>query len=169
MLALLAHPAGQHKRMGEDALEFSLALDLANDVARDPAEIGADRPQRPVGALELLGVGVALMGDQRVFADPLIGLAQAHASFLRQLRQPLARPMHELGVGRKSTALGCTVVSTMTMEKSAGFAAPVRAATDRLSWISATSFSSPIRWRHRVSDERLKVSLCWKNSSPQNN
>ena len=66
----------------------------------------------------------------------------------------------------KATALGCTVVSTITLEKSAGLAAPVRVATDRLSWISATSFSSPIRWRQRVSDERSKVSLCWKNSSP---
>ena len=79
MLALLAHPAGQHQRMGEDALQFGLALDLAHDVANDPAEIGADRPQRPVGALELLGVGVALMGDQRMFADPLVGLAQLDA------------------------------------------------------------------------------------------
>jgi len=64
--------------------------------------------------------------------------------------------------------LGCTVVSTMTLEKSAGLAAPVRAATFRLSWISATSFSSPMRWRQRVSDERSKDGLCWKNSSPQN-
>jgi len=68
----------------------------------------------------------------------------------------------------KATALGCTVVSRITLEKSAGLAAPVRVATDRLSWISATSFSSPIRWRHRVSDERSKVSLCRKNFSPQN-
>ena len=71
MLALLAHPARQHQRMGEDALQLGLAPDLAHDVAHDPAEIGADRLQRPVGALELLGVGVALMGDQRMFADPL--------------------------------------------------------------------------------------------------
>ena len=75
MLALLAHPAGKHERMGEDALPFGVAVDLAHDVARDPAEIGADRPQRPVGALELLGVGIALVGDQRVLADPLVGLA----------------------------------------------------------------------------------------------
>ena len=68
----------------------------------------------------------------------------------------------------KATALGCTVVSTITLEKSAGFAAPVRVATARLSWISATSRSSPIRWRQRVSDQRSNVSLCWKNSSPQN-
>jgi hypothetical protein len=50
MLALLAHPAGEHERMGKDALQFGLALDLANDVANDPAEIGSDRLQRPGGA-----------------------------------------------------------------------------------------------------------------------
>ncbi len=44
-----------------------------------------------------------------------------------------------------ATAFGWTVVSTMTLEKSEGFAAFVRVATFRLSWISATSFSSPIR------------------------
>ena len=80
MLALLAHPARQRQRMGEDALQLGLAPDLAHDVADDPAEIGADRPQRPVGALELLGVGVALVGDQRMLADPRIGLAQIDAS-----------------------------------------------------------------------------------------
>jgi hypothetical protein len=41
------------------------------------------------------------------------------------------------------------VVSTITLEKSAGFAAPVRVATARLSWISAGRRSSPIRWRQR--------------------
>ena len=59
-----------------------------------------------------------------------------------------------------ATALGCTVVSTMTLEKSAGLAAPVRVATFRLSWISAMSFSSPIRWRQRVIDERSNTSSC---------
>jgi hypothetical protein len=34
--------------MGEDALQFGVALDLAHDLARDPAEIGSDRLQRPV-------------------------------------------------------------------------------------------------------------------------
>src|SRR5471030_540265 len=56
----------------------------------------------------------------------------------------------------------------MTRVKSEGFAAPVRVAVARLSWISATSFSSPIRWRQRVRDERSKDVSCWKNSSPQN-
>ena len=47
MLALLAHAAGEHERMGEGALQFSLVPDLAPDVANDPAEISADRLQRP--------------------------------------------------------------------------------------------------------------------------
>ena len=106
MLALLAHAAGGRERMGEDALQFGVVLDLARDVACDPAEIGSDRLQRPVGAPELLGVGVALMGDQRMFAHPRVGLAQIDAGFFRQLHQPLARPMHELGVGRKGDCLG---------------------------------------------------------------
>ena len=58
MLALLAHPAGEHERMGEGALEFGLVPDLAPDVARDPAEIGIVL-ERPIGALELLGHRVA--------------------------------------------------------------------------------------------------------------
>ena len=42
-------------------------------------------------------------------------------------------------------------------------------ATDRLSWISATSCSAPRRWRQCVSDERLNGSLWQKLSSPQKN
>ena len=168
MLALLAHAKGEHQRMGEDALQCGVALDLAHDVARDAAEIGADRLQSPVGALELLGVGVALVGDQRMFADPLIPPGETDAGFPGQPHQPLARPMHELGVGRKGDRLRLNRGIHNDLGEVGGLAAPVRVATARLSWISATSFSSPIRWRQRVSDERSKVSLCRKNSSPQN-
>jgi len=41
------------------------------------------------------------------------------------------------------TFLGCTVVSTMTRDRSDGFHRPVFVATEKLSWISAKSFSSP--------------------------
>jgi hypothetical protein len=37
-----------------------------------------------------------------------------------------AGAMHQLGGGQKRHRLGCTVVSTITLEKSAGLAAPVR-------------------------------------------
>jgi hypothetical protein len=90
-------------------------------------------------------VGVALVGDERVFADPSYdwrkGTPVFFASFTSRSR---ARCMSLASVG-KAIAFGCTVVSTMTREKSEGFAAPVRVAVARLSWISAVSFSSPIR------------------------
>ncbi len=38
-------------------------------------------------------MGVALMGDKRQLADPLIGLAQRRAGLLRQPHQVLARPV----------------------------------------------------------------------------
>jgi hypothetical protein len=41
----------------------------------------------------------------------------------------------------KAIAFSCTVVSMTTCRKSAGLAAPIRVATARLSWISATSLS----------------------------
>src|SRR6476646_2458281 len=106
MLALLPHPAGEHERMGEGALQFSLAPDLAHDVANDPAEISADRLQRPVGALELFGVGVALMGDQRLFAHPQVGLAKLDAGFLASFTsRSRARCISLASVG-KATAFG---------------------------------------------------------------
>jgi hypothetical protein len=52
----------------------------------------------------------------------------------------------------KATAFSCTVVSTMTLEKSEGFATPVLVATRGLSCTTAASYSPPMRWRQRVSD-----------------
>ena len=58
-----------------DALQRIVVLDLAGDVADEAAEIGAQILQYPVGALELFGMGIALMLDQGELADPRIGLA----------------------------------------------------------------------------------------------
>ena len=101
MLTLLAHGKGERQGLGENRAQRIIVARLANEVAADPAKIGADRPQRPIGALELFGVSVALMGDQRMLADPLIGLAQGNAGLLRQPDQTLPRPVHEPGVGRE--------------------------------------------------------------------
>jgi hypothetical protein len=49
-----------------------VASDLASNVADDAPEISSERPQGSAGALELLGMGIALMLDQREFADPRI-------------------------------------------------------------------------------------------------
>jgi hypothetical protein len=68
-VTLMANPEGERQRLGEDLAPGRVAFGFADDVAEDPAEIGAHAAQRPVGALELLGVGVALVGDQSVLAD----------------------------------------------------------------------------------------------------
>jgi hypothetical protein len=52
---------------------------LANNVANDPAEISLELAQRAIGALELPGMGIALMHDERALADALVGLAQLDA------------------------------------------------------------------------------------------
>src|SRR6185437_2722516 len=68
-LTLLAHPPGQRQRPGEDRPQARILTDLAADIADHPAKQRAQCPQRPVGALELLGVHVALMLDQGPLAD----------------------------------------------------------------------------------------------------
>ena len=70
------------------------------------AEIGSQRTPRLVGALELVGMRVTLMPDQRMLADPSVGLAQCDAPHLRQPHQPFARPLHQPGVGREHDVLG---------------------------------------------------------------
>ena len=167
MLALLAHPLSQPEVGREKALQFGLAPDLARDIAADPTEIGPDRPERPTGAPELLGVGVALVSDQRMLADPFIGLAQAHPGLLRQPHQPLARPVHKLRIGWEGDRLRLHRGVDDEPRKVRRFrCAGARRDRQALSWISATSFSSPMRFRQRVSDERSKGVLCRKNSSP---
>src|SRR5579871_4997972 len=133
MLALPALPFGQPQVGRENALKLRLAADLSRQIAAHPAEISADRPQAAVGALELFGVDVALVGDQGVLADPRIRLPKRHAVRLGEPHQRLrARCMTLASVGN-ATAFGCTVVSRMTRLKSEGLAAPVRVAVARLS------------------------------------
>ena len=105
-LALLHDRSGLVERPFEDRLQFLVAGVLALDVADGTAQIGLQPAQRPVGALELFGVGIALMGDQRLLADPHIGLAQVEADPLGQPHQPLARPVDQLGIGREHDVLG---------------------------------------------------------------
>jgi hypothetical protein len=107
LAAILAmNPAGEMPRPREDALEFGASFDLALDVADDAAEIGSERAQRLVGALELMGVGLTLMLDQGMLADPRVRLAQCDAPCLRHPHQPFARPLHQPGIGREQDILG---------------------------------------------------------------
>jgi len=55
---------------------------------------------------ELLGEGLALTGDQGVFADPMVGLPPRDAMLLGQAHQLFARPLHQFGVGGMRPGLG---------------------------------------------------------------
>ncbi|CAH0356556.1 hypothetical protein SPH9361_04196 [Sphingobium sp. CECT 9361] len=78
LTALLAMDApGEMQRSGEVALELGTSFDLALDVADDGTEIGSQRAQRLIGAVELMGMGVTLMLDQRMFADPRVSTQRA--------------------------------------------------------------------------------------------
>src|SRR4030088_2292144 len=74
---LLAHPPAKAEQVSEAALEPMVAVDLAGNVADDAAQIGLERAQSPVGALELPGMGVTLMLDQGELADPRISTRAA--------------------------------------------------------------------------------------------
>ena len=74
-LLLFADAPGQQQQLCERRLQRIVVLDLAADVADDAAEIGAQLLQHPVGPLELLGVGIALMLNQGELAHSRIGLA----------------------------------------------------------------------------------------------
>ena len=75
--------------------------------------------------------------------------------------------MHELGVGRKGDRLGLHGGVDDHLGEVGG---PGRAGArrDRQALLDQRRQPLlPIRWRQRVRDERSKVSLCRKNSSPQ--
>ena len=91
---LLAHPAGKVERPRELGLEKVIVGDLAFDVADDAAKKGLELAQRPVGALELAGMSVALMLNERDFADPRAGLAQGDTEPLGELDQLLTSSVH---------------------------------------------------------------------------
>src|SRR5205823_2257726 len=74
---LSAHASCQAQQQGKFGFETGIAVDLAGNVPDDAAEIGLERAQSPVGALELLGMGVTLMLDQGELADPGVGLPVA--------------------------------------------------------------------------------------------
>src|SRR3984957_16865620 len=82
VLVLGMNPTCQHELRGESRFESSIVLHLAADVADDPAEIGFQLPERPLCPVELFGMSIALLLDQRELADPRVGLTQCDAVLL---------------------------------------------------------------------------------------
>ena len=90
-LILRQHAPGEAQRPGEDFFELGIAVDASPDVADDAAQIGLEPAQASVGALELMGMGIALMLDQRQLADPRIGLAQLDTNMRGKPYQAFSR------------------------------------------------------------------------------
>jgi hypothetical protein len=86
------------------------------------------------------------------------------AQQLRGISTP--RWMSLLSVGCV-TALGWTVVSTVTRATCLASAAPARCAAASVSASSSSSRSAPMRWRQRVIEERSSGRACWTWLSPQ--
>lgn len=87
-VALQSDRAGPVEQRGEARGELGVAGDLAGQ-----------EPQRPPGALELMGMAVAADHDGRAIGDPHIALAQRHAVALGQVDQLLERLVHQASVG----------------------------------------------------------------------
>jgi hypothetical protein len=114
-------------------------------------------------------VAVAADHDGDALGHSRVALAQRDAGVLGEADQLLERPVRQPGVGRMRDRLGLHRGVDDDPLEILGLQAPILCAADRLSWISATSCSSPRRWRQRVNDERSNGAACWKVSSPQKN
>lgn len=104
-LALVPHLPGQRQHP-LSTKQVGIATEFTSYVADDAAKIGLERLQGPVGALELLGVSVALMLDQRELAHAGIGLAQLDAIAIRQPDQDFAGAVEQPVIGRERDVLG---------------------------------------------------------------
>ena len=69
---LREHAVCEDKQPCELRLQPRVVFDFADDIANDAAETGLELAQRAVGALELAGMGIALVHDERELADPLV-------------------------------------------------------------------------------------------------
>src|SRR5262245_42921894 len=92
MPVLFEHPLCQIERLQEDHLQVVFASDLSGDIADGAAEIGLELAKGLVGALELMGMGIALILNQGELAYPPIGLTQIDPELLGETDQLLARP-----------------------------------------------------------------------------
>ena len=69
-------PDGERAQWREVLGQTVIACNLAPDIADQPAEPLAQKSQFPVGALELMGMGIAPDHDRRPLGHPQIALAQ---------------------------------------------------------------------------------------------
>ena len=102
---LRADLRGPAKREGERLLQCWLALNLAADVADDPAQPAAQDAQLPLVPPELFGMGVTARHHRGGLGRARIGLPQPDAVPSRQAVEPLDSRMQQLRIGRKADGL----------------------------------------------------------------
>jgi hypothetical protein len=112
--------------------------------------------------------------DRGTLDNEPVALPQRHIVAPRQIDQFCQRAMTQPSVGRmgdrprfREGKLGLHCGVDHHPFEIAGRQRPGLCATDGLSWSSATSCSSPSRWRQCVNDERSNGSRWQKLSSPQ--
>ena len=115
---LLAHAFGEIQGATENIAQRFIVLDPSRNVALDAAQQGFDPAQRFVRPLELFGVGVTLVGDDRVLAQPhilrpreIIGTMSTHSnaqpsrSAPSRASMPSSRAPHNLTVPLNGTSV----------------------------------------------------------------
>jgi hypothetical protein len=163
---LKTHAHREGEQAGKAFPERRVAGNFAPDVAEHAAEPNAQELERAPGPLELMGMRVAPDHDRGALGNASVALPQWHVMAPREIDQFFQCAMTQPRIGPVRDGLGLYRVPTTTRSRSRFASAPVLCAT---AWISATSCSSPSRWRQCVSDERSNDSRWQKLSSPQKN
>jgi hypothetical protein len=105
-LVLEQHPDGERAQRSEALGQFVVARGLAPDIADQPAEPPAREPQLAVGALELVGMGIAPDHDRRPLGDLQIALPQRHSARLGECDDLDDRFVGQPGTGQMGDRLG---------------------------------------------------------------
>lgn len=105
-LVLEAGFDGQRAQRRQLFAENRIAGDLAVDVADEPAEAAAQELVFAIGALELMGVRIALGRDHGPFGGPEKALPQPNPMPPGEANQLLDRLVDHPGVGRMGHRLG---------------------------------------------------------------
>jgi hypothetical protein len=160
LVILKTHPHRQGEPVGKALPEHRITGDPAADVADHAAQPNAQKLELAVGPLELVRTRIAPDHERGAFGDAPVALSQRHLVTPREIDQFFQGAMTEPRVGPMGDRFWLhRGIDHDPFEIAGPASAPVLCATDRLSWISATSCSAPSRWRQCVSDERSNRSL----------
>ena len=105
MLILAAHPLRQIEQRAEASFQHRIAINLAADVADDPAKPCPQELELPPGAFELVGVDIAADHNGGALGKAQIALAQRHMVALGEPDQLDDCPVHQPRVGRMRNRL----------------------------------------------------------------